>query len=225
MVYGSSISHEIWIQDIYQILAQEVLDKIVLLGHSMGAQLALHYAIRHPDQVAGLILIDPTLPKQLKGKLAIARRIRYLLWFVIVLMRMVYKFIPVSKLYPVCDLHALDLNTRELMINQSVDLISKLYTSPKEDLKYLPLLNYLQDLNASISPLPAIAKIQCPVNIILSKSSSIVRLENVKNYFDTDATVDIKSIDANHWPLTEKPEETRRSIDDWCQNLLTTAPK
>jgi len=35
------------------------LSRIVLAGHSMGGQIAVHFALRHPDMVEKLILIDP----------------------------------------------------------------------------------------------------------------------------------------------------------------------
>lgn len=35
------------------------LDSVTLLGHSWGALLAMEYALRHPRQVSGMILINP----------------------------------------------------------------------------------------------------------------------------------------------------------------------
>ncbi len=35
------------------------LDRFVLVGHSMGGGVALAYSGRHPDRVAGLVLVDP----------------------------------------------------------------------------------------------------------------------------------------------------------------------
>jgi proline iminopeptidase len=35
------------------------LDSVVLLGHSWGTVLALEYAIRHPERVSALILMNP----------------------------------------------------------------------------------------------------------------------------------------------------------------------
>jgi pimeloyl-ACP methyl ester carboxylesterase len=37
------------------------LDRVNLLGHSAGANLAVHYAIRHPHRVNKLVLITPSL--------------------------------------------------------------------------------------------------------------------------------------------------------------------
>lgn len=37
-------------------------NKVVLVGHSYGALVALNYALRHPEQVAKLVLIDAPLP-------------------------------------------------------------------------------------------------------------------------------------------------------------------
>jgi proline iminopeptidase len=35
------------------------LDKVILLGHSWGTVLALEYALRHPERVSRLVLMDP----------------------------------------------------------------------------------------------------------------------------------------------------------------------
>jgi proline iminopeptidase len=40
------------------------LDRVVLLGHSWGAGLALQYAVRFPDRVSALLLANPIPPRQ-----------------------------------------------------------------------------------------------------------------------------------------------------------------
>lgn len=225
MTQNRKIGHKAWIKDLHKILQKESLDKIILVGHSMGAQLALHYAEAYPHSVSGLMLIDPTIPKELRGKLAVARRLRFLLWLAVVMFLFASKFKTSKKTYPFYDLHELDLKTRERMISESVDVIAKLYTSPGEDLKYLPLVNYLQDLYAVTSPLPDLSKIKCPTRVLLSKSSSIVNPANMKAYFSNKAGLDILSVDANHWPLTERPDECRQAIDEWCLKLLNSQLK
>lgn len=214
------INHDVWLKDLYDILRQETLSKVILVGHSMGAQLAIHYALQHPSMVQGLILIDPTIPENLKGKLAVARRFRYLLKLWINLLLFINKFIPGKIDYPQRDLHVLDLKTRQLMAQQSEDIIARLYSSPTKDLKYIPLVNYLQDVCAVTGELPELSEIRCPVQIVLSKASTIVKAGDIKNYFSKETSVEISEIDANHWPLTEKPEQTRLAIEDWCLKQL-----
>jgi len=221
MVFGHRIGHGIWKRDLHEILNQESLNRVILLGHSMGAQLALHYALTYPEQVMGVVLIDPTLPGELKGQLSLARRLHYPLWIAIQLLRLLTKINPLKKAYSVCDLHELDIKTRKLMTSQSVDVLVELYSSPKEDLKFLPFVNYLQDVYAVTSALPDISAIRCPIHLLLSRASSIVKPENVVKYFPVQNPPEVTYIDANHWPLTEKPDDIRDAIDTWCRKLIT----
>lgn len=46
-------------QDIEAVVASEQLDAFVLVGHSMGAAIAIEYAAAHADRVAALVLVDP----------------------------------------------------------------------------------------------------------------------------------------------------------------------
>ena len=45
-----------WVGDIEAVIAATTLDRFVLVGLSQGAAIAVEYASRHPDRVAGLIL-------------------------------------------------------------------------------------------------------------------------------------------------------------------------
>ncbi|WP_159048834.1 alpha/beta fold hydrolase [Streptomyces sp. NRRL B-3648] len=40
---------------------------VVPAGHSTGAQVALHAAVRRPDRVGALVLLAPTFPPGLRG--------------------------------------------------------------------------------------------------------------------------------------------------------------
>ncbi|HKW46553.1 MAG TPA: alpha/beta fold hydrolase [Gemmatimonadaceae bacterium] len=47
------------IEDIDQVRQHFDLDRVTLLGHSWGVVLALEYAVRHPERVSRLILMNP----------------------------------------------------------------------------------------------------------------------------------------------------------------------
>ncbi|MEU0722531.1 alpha/beta hydrolase [Streptomyces lavendulocolor] len=42
-------------------------DKVVLLGGSFGCQVAVDTAVRHPDRIAGLVLVGPTVDPAARG--------------------------------------------------------------------------------------------------------------------------------------------------------------
>ncbi|HNQ62247.1 MAG TPA: alpha/beta fold hydrolase [Bacteroidia bacterium] len=59
-VDSQSISIDRYLQDIEAIRNHFGLDKINVFGHSFGALIAMRYAIRFPDQVNSLLLVNPT---------------------------------------------------------------------------------------------------------------------------------------------------------------------
>jgi pimeloyl-ACP methyl ester carboxylesterase len=46
------------LSDMARLLDEAGADRAVLLGHSLGGYLSLEYALAHPEQVAGLVLVD-----------------------------------------------------------------------------------------------------------------------------------------------------------------------
>lgn len=48
--------------DLYGILNGLEIEQAHLIGHSLGADVALHFALRYPDRAGKLILIEPGLP-------------------------------------------------------------------------------------------------------------------------------------------------------------------
>ena len=68
---------EDWCDDLAELLkAVEAsgLGRIVLVGHSLGAQVALHFVAHHPQRVASLVLIDPVFRTALAPRWARDRK-------------------------------------------------------------------------------------------------------------------------------------------------------
>lgn len=61
--HGDSPHSEEWnylvmIEDIYELLEKEKLEKIYLMGHSMGGKTAMNFALKYPEKVEKLIVAD-----------------------------------------------------------------------------------------------------------------------------------------------------------------------
>jgi len=64
---GESYGYPQLVEDLERVVEAQVGDeRFVLGGHSMGAHTAAAYALRHPKQLAGLVLIGPTYSGEIR---------------------------------------------------------------------------------------------------------------------------------------------------------------
>jgi len=218
-MYRGRIGRQYWCNDLLTILDQEELSQVVLLGHSLGAQIAMQFYVTHPQRVQGLILIDPVFPQAMHGLLSYVKKFQSIVWVLIRLYWMLNFFGLHRRQLPLRDLRELDEKTREILTtNKDADL-AQLYMSPLEDLKFIPTANYLQDLYDVVQPLPPLRDIDVPVLVLLSAGASVSRVESTREIINQFPRGETVPIDADHWLLTEKPEETRQIIERWCNNL------
>ncbi len=220
-MYRGYYDRQTWVQDLLQILNHERYPQAVILGHSLGAQVAMEFAVQHPDRTRGLIVIDPIFPDNLHGALGKAKRFRIFIRFLNVVLRLANK-IGIKRWHlPKRDLHQLDLATRQQLADNPELKIGDLYTNPLADLKFLPVANYLQDVTAVVAKLPDLSQIKQPTLVLLSKGASISDFDKTKSNIEAIAQSELVIIDADHWLLTEKPEEARLAIESWCQRFQT----
>lgn len=213
---------EHWCADLAAILQHERLDRVVIIGHSLGAQIGMAFALRYPQLCAGLILLDPVFPELLHGALGRARRLRPLIWLLVRLLRLGNTLGLGKREFPIRDLHALDVKTRELLKRTSASEIARLYTNPRVDLEFIPLANYLQDVLEVVRPLPDYTRIEQPVRVLLSTGTSLTDHRALEEKIARIPHSDIVPVHCNHWPLTEKPEEVREIIETTCRQWQAT---
>jgi len=218
-LYRGRVGHDVWCRDLAALLDHAGVGRPVLLGHSLGAQLALVFARRHPEAVRGLILVDPVFPEALAGPLAAARRLRWLLAGAIALVRLANALGLRRRRLPQRDLWALDEATRARLAAEPGRRIADLYMSPWADLRYIPLAVYLQELREVTRPLPAPETITVPVRVLLSAGAATSETAAVKEIVARFPDVHVTGIDADHWMLTERPVETRAAIERYCEEL------
>ncbi len=65
-----------WVEAIAKLVADEKLDKPILVGHSLGGNLALREAIAHPDLLRAIVLVDatPIFPLPAEGETMESRK-------------------------------------------------------------------------------------------------------------------------------------------------------
>ena len=214
-----SFQRQHWCDDV-RALCKHLNGPTILVGHSMGAQVALDYAHQHPQDLTGIVLIDPVFPQALSGLLAKVARFRWLILAVASLIRFFYRFGFHKRNYPYRDLQKLDEDTRAFLAANPDKNIADLYMNPFSDLKFIPLANYLQDLFEVTRKLPKLSSIKTPVLVLLSSGASTSHVEKNKTILKQLSNLEIETIHADHWLLTEKPDEARRVIEQWCEKTF-----
>ena len=218
--YRGKINHEIWVNDLVALLQQRGYQHAIVIGHSLGAQLALHFAHLYPHMSKGLVLIDPLFPQALQGRLAWLAKLRPLLWLIIRVVQLLNCLGVKRRCFPELDLQVLDQQTRVRMRDNPDMDIADYYARPFSDIKNLPLANYLQDLYAVIQPLPVLTSIKTSALVMLSQGVGLSDIAATQRQLEQLSHVETVIIDANHWMLTEKPEQTRFAIEQWCNRLV-----
>jgi esterase len=219
-IFRGPITMELWCDDLAAVLKAEGYSRAVLAGHCLGANLALHFALRHSARTEGLILIEPLFPRSFAGGLKKIQPCLFLLPPVIATLKMLNCAGLYRRHLPRLDLRELDRETRELMKapGQS-EAITKRYASIRHDLKYLPTTAYLQSLRELNRPLPSLLDIKKPVLLLFSTGklfSDPAIAGEICEMLEHCTTIVIES---HHWIPTEKPVEMRTAIEEWCGKL------
>ena len=211
---------EIWCRDLRDVLDAEGYDQALLIGHSLGAQVAVQFAARYPGRVRGLVLIDPIFHQALRGGMRVLSRVRPAVSLLAVLVRLLSRLGLRRRHIPVRDLRKLDEKTRqELLAAGKQKEMVELYSSPWEDLKFFPLASFLQELVEISRPLPALAEIKVPILALLSSGITYTDPGITQKTLAENAQVQTVTVDAYHWPLTEKPRQVREAIEKWCERF------
>lgn len=212
------IDMETWCDDLAGLLAAEGVTRTVVVGHCLGAHLALWFAHRAPRQAAGLVLIEPMFRAALTGNMALVAGLRPLLAALAPPLRLLAALgVHRRRLAPL-DLAALDREARAAMAATGRFPEAR-YGSVLEDLRSLPASAYLQDLLAVTGPLPALAAIGAPTLSILSAGGTFSDPEKTARLLAPLPRGRIARIPAQHWIPTEQPQAMREMIEAWCDDL------
>lgn len=220
------IGMEVWTEDLIAVLDAEGAERATLIGHSLGAHLALNFAARFPTRTQGLVLIDPVFPQALRGYRRWLRRGWPLLAFAAAGVRAVNALGFRRRTLPRRDLRVLDEEVRlELLAAGNAAEFIRRYSSATADIRYFPLSHYIQELAEMLRPLPAPARIAVPMLVLLSRGLTYTDTRVTARLLAGATDAVCRTIDAYHWPLTERPNEVRTAIETWiAQHLPPPSP-
>lgn len=210
------VGMEAWCQDLVALFDEENIASAVIVGHSLGAQVALNTAYRFPERTAGLVLIDPVVPSALSGFKSLGPRLRWLFSLLADGISLLRRLGLGRRRFVIRDLYEMDQQTRRFLNHDPDTDLAALYHSPRVDMKFIPLSNYIRDMCEVLRPLPPLEQIQVPTLALLARDPSISTVEGNRQAIERMPSITTEIIDADHWPLTEKPVETREAIERWC---------
>lgn len=211
------LASETWCDDLAAVLDAEGAAQAFVVGHSLGAQVALQMAARHPARVAGLVLIDPVFRHTLHGRPQRIARAAPLLQAAAVVVRAANALGLHRGPLPPLDLRALDQLARQALADPDPGAQAAFvarYSSTRADLRHVPLAVYLQDLVEMFRPVPAPRTLATPVLALLSANATFADAAAMRAAL-AGPLVQIETIHCHHWPLTERPAEVRQAVDAW----------
>jgi len=211
------VSLELWRDDLLALLDAVGASRALLIGHSLGAQVALACASRAPERVAALALIDPVFRPALHGRWKWLARAAPLFVAASAIVRAMNALGLRRRSLPSLDLRALDeLARASLGSPQAEAEFIRRYSSTRADLRSFRTAHYLQELVEMFRPLAPPESIAVPTLVLLSTGATFADLASMRTEAARLPRGTVRTIDCHHWPLTERPDEVRRLIEVWC---------
>lgn len=212
-----------WVGDVLAILEAERAEQAVLIGHSMGASVALATACRTPERIAGLVLIDPVFREAVvPEKRHYIRNAPFFAGAARVI-RLLNRLGLRRRVLAPLDLEALDREARLALANPdpaTLEAFVARYSSAREDLRHIPHANYLQDMVEMFRPLPHFGVITAPVLALRSTIAGYQDEAIVARRLAEFRRLEVQGIDCHHWPVTERPREVREAVERWCARVV-----
>jgi pimeloyl-ACP methyl ester carboxylesterase len=191
----SSAAH---LDDVNFVIDALDLKKVILIGHSLGGEIAIRFSARRPERVAGLIVVDfgPELDR------AASAHIRK-------------EFVAESRVYADHDEYAVHLEAKQPLISPELrGTVAKRALRPAAQggfqLKRDPAMGAAGLLNADALPAlwPMLRDIRSPVLIIRGVASALLRQSVADRMVDVLPDGCLASVKlAGHAVMTDNPDD------------------
>ena len=208
-----------WVDNLSVLLDTTGHERAVIVGHSLGAQVAMHFAAKFPARTTSLFLIDPVLRTALLPKNQWILTASPLFSAAAATIRVANRLGVYRRHIEPLDLRELDRAARiALQSAENTEAFIKQYSSTRADLKHIHTAQYLQDVVELLRPPPDFARLRCPVRVLLSTGATFASESATRRDFSGLQAVSFATIACHHWPVTERPEEVRLAIESWVMS-------
>ena len=207
---------EDWSEDLNAVLDAFGVERAVVIGHSLGAQVAMHYTAHNAERVLALGLLDPLIEEALTQKALDKRKLMPVVRVVESVTRRLNRLGFIRRLAPQ-DLRAMDARARDKIEKGGKELEEFIeeYSSTKADLQYIHLATYSRDLLEVARPSPAPELLTVPTLVIGSSSGTFTDDVAMAEWVAKLPNARMRTVTCAHWPMTECPAEVSKVISDW----------
>lgn len=215
-VFRGAAGNREWCADLAGILDAEGASRVILVGHCLGANLALRFAAANPERVAGLVLIEPMHRHALTGMLRVAMALRPLILGLAWMVRGLNALGLYRRRLETLDLEELDRRARAALAASAAGAAAlEDYASPLVDLRSMPLAAYLQGLAALLERAPDPERVHMPVLVLTAQRGGFTDPARTRELLSRFSDSEFLELPALHWIPTEAPVEMRKAVEDW----------
>lgn len=220
-VCSRKVRLEDWCADLEAVLDAAGVQKAVVIGHSLGAQVAMNFAANYPERMRALVLLDPLVSSALTDRARGMRRKLPMLRVAEAVTRAMNAVGFVRKIRAQ-DLRAMDEKAREKIAGGGRELeeFIKQYSSAKADLQYIHLAPYLRDLIEVGRETPQGSRIVCPTLVVGSSAGTFTDEKAMQKWVTELPDASMCAVKCAHWPMTECPQEVAQRIETWLAGSL-----
>lgn len=217
---GGRIRLELWADDLAALLDREGHTTALLVGHSLGAQVALGFAQRHPARCVGLVLVDPVLRDALHGRLRLLAALAPALRGLALIVRALNALGLRRRRLPALDLRELDRQARLALASpDGRAAFVRRYSSRRQNLRHTRSAAYLQSVAEMFRAPPPLDSLSMPVLALLSNHTGFADAQATRECLRALPRLTLHTLDGHHWPLTEQPDVVREAIERWIAAL------
>jgi pimeloyl-ACP methyl ester carboxylesterase len=187
-------------RDAEALLEHEGVRSAILIGHCLGANLAVRMWERCPERIAGLVFIEPFVISTLRWELRAVWTVSGpIFWAVHGLARLANAAGLRRRHFRMIDYETYDVWVRARLTSFWAVLR---FMGPWLDLHTMPLVSYLQALRMLFVYRPPWAAIRCPTLVLYGKHAELGDA-SVQTPLADNPRVQVRVINASHFVLTD----------------------